>query len=91
MRLTTTCCGMAVKGMGMFGVSARKMETVTQIDKDRIPHASCIKCTKLIVQHFLADILFLWCHLGLESPCIRVNTVYVMEVVVGSVIWTTLV
>jgi len=36
------CCGMAVKGMGMLGVSVRKkkaltvkMETVTLIGKDR--------------------------------------------------------
>jgi hypothetical protein len=28
-------CGMAVKRMGIFGVSARKMETATQIDKGR--------------------------------------------------------
>jgi hypothetical protein len=35
MRLKMIGCGMALKGMGMFGVSARKMETVTQIDKDR--------------------------------------------------------
>jgi hypothetical protein len=45
------CCGMAVRRMGMLGVSAQKMkaptiqiETVTLIDKGRILHALCITC-----------------------------------------------
>ena len=49
---------------------------------DRIPHASFIKCMKSVVQYFLADVLFLWGRLGLESFCIRLNTVYIMEVAV---------
>ena len=44
------CCGMAVKGMGMLGVSMRKMKTVTVkmetvhclVTVDRIRHALCI-------------------------------------------------
>jgi hypothetical protein len=66
MTLMMKCCGMAVNRMGMLGVSVRKvealtvkMETTPMIDRDRIGHALCVKCMKLIVKYFfLANILF---------------------------------
>jgi len=53
-------CGMAVKGMGMLGVSVRmmktlivKMETVTQIGKGRLNLACFVyKCMRLTVKYF---------------------------------------
>ena len=54
---------------------------------------------EIISKIFLADVLFLGGHLGLETFCIRVHTVYVMEVVMELTtrvcevyfFWTTLV
>ena len=67
MELRTVCCGMALKRMGMLGVSVRKMkalnnkiETVTLIDKwDRMWHALHIKCMKLVVK-YLFNRHFIW-------------------------------
>jgi hypothetical protein len=67
MGMMMICCGMAVKRMGILGVSVRKvkalavkMETVTLVKRDIIVRAFCIKCVKLIVKYFfLADILFM--------------------------------
>jgi hypothetical protein len=59
MGLMMICCGMAVKGMGVLGLSVRKMkaltvekETVTLIGKDRMWRALCIECMKLIANIF---------------------------------------
>ena len=50
------------KSMGMLGVSVRKVkalivkiETVTLMKADKILHALCIKCMKLIVKY-----IFIW-------------------------------
>jgi hypothetical protein len=63
---------MALKRMGVFVVSVRKMqaltlktETVSLIGKDR-QNLTCfvIKCVKSIVKHFfLSGLLFFWGHL----------------------------
>jgi len=78
-------CRMAVKRMGMLGVSVRKMkaltvkmEKVTLIGKGRQNVTCCVfnKCMQFVVKYFpLADVLFLQGHLRLESSCIWVNAV----------------
>ena len=41
-----------------------KMETLTLISTDRMPHSLCIKCIKLMVKYvFSKDVLFLLRHL----------------------------
>ena len=72
MRLMIIWCGMAVKWMGMSGVSVRKMKAWLWqwrqwnwlLKVDRIWLVSCIKCMKLIANYFFsADILFLGGHI----------------------------
>jgi hypothetical protein len=49
---------MALKRMGMLGVSVRKMEALTvkmeMVKVDRIWHALCIECMRLIVKYFFS-------------------------------------
>ena len=83
MGLMMICCGMALKSMGMLGVSVSKMkaltvkvETVTLTGKG----AQNVTCfvywvCEIKSKIFLLAGLFLRGHLWLESSCSRVNTV----------------
>ena len=60
------CFGMAVRWVGLLGVSATKMKEL--IGRDKICCALCIKCMKVIVKYFfLADIFILWFILDLDK------------------------
>jgi hypothetical protein len=63
---------MAVKGMGMLGVSVREMKALTvkmeMVKVGRIWHALCTKCRKLIVKYFFSAHV---CFLGLSWPGIN--------------------
>jgi len=53
------CCGMAVKKMGMLGVSVRKMKALTVTMEEVILNSEGRESPTCFVSFFLADVLFL--------------------------------